>query len=376
MRITYLLPAPGIPVQGPSGSSAHARGLVRALRRQHDVRLLAAKIHDRRGSFGEPTRARAVGVPGWPSWLRTYRDLTEVIAARRISRRVIEQAHAGWVPDLIIERHSLFSDAGWRIHDRLAVPWVLEVNAPLWEERRRFEQLRRPAWALDWQREVLQAAPCIVAVSRWLVDWLRSDIGCDNAHWLPNGVDLRLGSRAAGRALLGVAEDVPVIGFVGSMKPWHGLDRLAGVAAAAGARLALVGRLAKGMTAPEGALLTGHLDPDALADAVAALDVGLAPYPADAPPWFCPLKILDYRAQGTPVVATDVGECAVLVGDAGSVVPAEDDDALIDAVRHWLAQPRPAPAARTWGEVGEKLLAISGVPLDSPARKPPVALMP
>ncbi|MFT5682020.1 MAG: glycosyltransferase involved in cell wall biosynthesis [Myxococcota bacterium] len=362
MRITYLLPASGIPVQGPSGASAHARGIVRALRRDHEVRLLAAKITDRRGTFGEPTRARAVGVPGWPSWLKTYRDLTEVIAARRISRRIIEQAHAGWRPDLIIERHSLFSDAGWRVHDRLGVPWVLEVNAPLWEERRRFEVLRRPGWALRWQQEVLQAAPCIVAVSRWLVDWLQDDMGCDNVHWLPNGVDLRLGDRVAGRARLGVAPGEKVIGFVGSMKPWHGLDRLVGVAKATGARLALVGRLAPGMIAPQGALVTGHLEPDALADTVAALDVGLAPYPADAPPWFCPLKILDYRAQGTPVVATDVGECRALVGDAGSVVPADDDAALTREVARWLSRPRPAPAARTWQEVSEKLLALSGVP--------------
>lgn len=360
MRISYLLPAPGIPVQGPSGSSAHARGIVRALGQQHEVRLIAAKITDRRGRFGEETPAQAVGVPGWPSWLRKYRDLTEVISARRISRQVIEQAHAGWCPDLIIERHSLFSDAGWRIHDRLGVPWVLEVNAPLWEERRRFEELRRPEWARAWQRDVLQAAPCIVAVSRWLVRWLTEEMGCTNVHWLPNGVDHRPGDRGAGRAALGVADDVPLVGFVGSMKPWHGLDRLAGIAEAAGARLAVIGRLAPGMSAPEGALHSGHLEPGALADVVAALDVGLAPYPADAPPWFCPLKILDYRAQGTPVVATDVGECSVLVGDAGTVVPPADDAALLEAVRSWLIHPRPRPSARTWHDVAAELIAISG----------------
>ena len=361
MKVAYLLPAPGIPVQGPSGASAHARGLCRALMAEHEVHLLAAKLVDRRGRFGEPVRAQAVGVPGWPSWLETYRDLTEVISARRIARSVIHSAHEGWVPALVIERHSLFSDAGWRIHDRLGVPWVLEVNAPLWEERRRFEALRRPAWALSWERRVLLAAPCIVAVSRWLVRWLREDVGCRNVHWVANGAALRAGDRTAGRARLGVGMREPVIGFVGSMKPWHGLHRLAGIAAAVGARLALIGRLGEGVEVPAGALVTQHLDPASLADVVAALDVGLAPYPADAPPWFCPLKILDYRAQGTPVVATDVGECATLVGEGGTVVPPDDDAALIAAVRRWLGRRRPPPAARPWSAVAAEVIAASGV---------------
>jgi len=356
VRIAYLLPAPGVPVQGPSGASAHARGIVGALRARHDVRLFAARSTDRRGRFGEPTPARVLGVPGWPSWLERYRDLTEVLAARRIARRVVEDAHKGWKPRLVIERHSLFSDAGWRVHDRLGVPWALEVNAPLWQERARFETLRRPAWAQGWERDVLRAAPLVVAVSQWLVTWLREEIGCENAHWVPNGVSVRLGDRMAGRQALGVQPGEPLVGFVGSMKPWHGVARLPRLAAAAGARLVLIGRKPK--TVPPGVIATGHLEPDALADAVAALDVGLAPYPADAPPWFCPLKILDYRAQGTPVVATDVGDCRALVGDGGTIVPPGDDDGFVGAIRAWVGR-RVVPAPRSWQEVGSQIIALA-----------------
>jgi glycosyltransferase involved in cell wall biosynthesis len=353
VRIAYLLPAPGVPVYGPSGASAHARGVVRALRESHDVRLLSARLTDRRGTFGEPLAARAVGVAGWPSWLEGYRDLTEVIAARRIARRVIEEAHRGWPPQLVIERHSLFSDAGWRIHDRLGVPWVLEVNAPLWEERRRFEALRRPVWARGWEREVLLAAPVIVAVSQWLVRWLREEVGCKNVSWVPNGAELRLGDRLAGRRRLGASADESLVGFVGSMKPWHGVSRLPRLAAAAGARLVLIGQTPK--HPPPNIITTGHLDPEALADVVAALDVGLAPYPADAPPWFCPMKILDYRAQGTPTVATDVGDCRALVGRAGAVVPPDDDDAFVSAVRAWIGR-RVLPTPRSWQDVSAEII--------------------
>ena len=67
MRLAYLLAAPGIPVQGPSGSSAHVRGLVGALREEHQVALYALKEVDRRGRFGAATEAVITGVGGWPS---------------------------------------------------------------------------------------------------------------------------------------------------------------------------------------------------------------------------------------------------------------------------------------------------------------------
>ena len=345
-----------MPVQGPSGSSAHVRGLCRGLQELgHDVRVVAARLADRRGVYGEPVPAVEVGVPGWPSWLDRYRDLTEVRAARRVARRVIEDALADGAPDLLIERHSLFSDAGWRVSARLGTPWVLEVNAPLAAERARYEVLRRPAWAARWERDVLQAAPVVVAVSRWLERWLVEEIGCRRVAVVHNGTDGLAGDRARGRALLRAGPGEPLLGFVGSSRPWHGVDRLARVARAVGARAVLVGAV-DGVL--EGPITPGHLGPQDLADVVAALDVGLAPYPADAPPWFCPLKVLDYRAQGTPVVASDVGECRALVGEGGEVVPPDDDDALIDAARAWLGR-RATPAVRSWGTVAGEVLAIA-----------------
>ncbi|MBM4393322.1 MAG: glycosyltransferase, partial [Deltaproteobacteria bacterium] len=90
------------------------------------------------------------------------------------------------------------------------------------------------------------------------------------------------------------------------------------------------------------------------ADLVAAMDVGLAPYAADAPPWFCPLKILAYRAQGTPVVATDVGDCALVAGSGGSIVARVDD--LADAAASWRGR-RCTPQVRGWDTVVEEALS-------------------
>lgn len=358
MRIALVVGSPGVPVRGPSGSSAHVRGLARGLGALgHSVRIWAARLVDRRGAHGDPVEdAVETGVPGWPSWLEPWRDLREIRAARRISRAVIEAAHAGDAPALLIERHSLFCDAGWRVRERLGTPWVLEVNAPLAQERSRYEVIRTPRLANRWERDVLRAAPAIVAVSDWLVTWLREEIGARNVTRVWNGTEGLPGDRARGRAALGLGADEPAVGFVGSMKPWHGLERAARLAGALGARLVLIGPTPA--DPPRGALLTGHLGPQALADAVAALDLGLAPYPADAPPWFCPLKILDYRAQGTPVLATDRGEARALVGEGGAVAPAEDEDLLIELGRAWLGR-RAAPWVRAWRDVASEVLAAA-----------------
>ena len=85
LRVAYLVPAPGIPVQGPSGASAHVRAIAGALGQQVDLRVYAARAVDHRGRFGEEVAATISGVGGWPSWLNRYRDMIEVGAARRLA---------------------------------------------------------------------------------------------------------------------------------------------------------------------------------------------------------------------------------------------------------------------------------------------------
>ena len=132
------------------------------------------------------------------------------------------------------------------------------------------------------------------------------------------------------------------------------------MAAAVDARLVLIGEGTASVSGldPERVIRTGFLDGLALADAIAALDVGLAPYPADAPPWFCPLKIFDYRARGVPVVTTDVGDGAILVRGGGLAVPPDDEDAFIEAVRRCLHSARPPVRVRSWDTVAREILEL------------------
>jgi glycosyltransferase involved in cell wall biosynthesis len=312
-------------------------------------------LADRRGATGQiGVPVEAVGVAGWPSWLDGWRDLAEIATSRRCARAATRLS-----PDLIWERHSLFSDAGWKVARSTGARWILEVNAPLVQERSRYERLRRPALAASWERDVLLAADEIVAVSAWLVDWLGS-LGCKRVRDLPNGVSAEVGDRAAARARLGL-DGRFVLGFLGSMKPWHGVARLPAIFDAVRrqipeAVLLVVGDGPETLSHP-GILRTGTLSEAGVADCVAAMDVALAPYAADAPPWFSPLKIPAYRAQGTPVVATDVGDCAAMVGGAGTVLPASASDAdIAEAALAWRTRERPPAVLRSWANVVSEAL--------------------
>ena len=69
-------------------------------------------------------------------------------------------------------------------------------------------------------------------------------------------------------------------------------------------------------------------------------------------PWVCPLKMLDYRSQGVPVVAVPVGDTPALADHLGGhVVPW--GDAWPDAVRRAL-QATPRVAHRSWEDVVEE----------------------
>ncbi|MCB9741677.1 MAG: glycosyltransferase family 4 protein [Alphaproteobacteria bacterium] len=351
-----MAPAPGVPPLGPSGASAHLRGVAWAMQGLgHELRVVAAQASDRRGVHGEmPVPVEAAGVPGWPSWLKGWRERREAWVSHKVARLALR----GPAPELIYERWSLFAGVGAAVRAKTGAPWVLEVNAPLLQERERFEELLDRPYAEAWQRRTLLGADRVVAVSRWVQRWLVEEIGVPAARvrYVPNGAAQFEGDRAATRAALGLQEHF-VLGFLGSMKPWHGVESLLGLLE----RLPDARALLVGGGAPEAlvghprVLALGQVGERRAAELVAAMDVGLAPYPADAPPWFCPLKVLAYRAQGTPVVGTAVGELPELVGEGGEVVPAGDPDALAAACARWRGR-RAAPRRRSWEQVvGEAL---------------------
>ena len=342
-------PDTGIALHGTSGASAHLRGVVQGLA---DTGWSPQVAVCKRISADQP-QGTGPGVPvTWvpaqrARWLGPWREHALSWSSRALLRAAV-RAHP---PDLLWERYSLVADGGMRLG---VTPRVVELNAPLTLERSRYGRIRDMRRACRLERRILQSADRVIAVSPWLAEWAVRQVGChpSRVRWVLNGSCIRpSNNRQATRERLGLTG--LVLGFLGSLKPWHGLALLRAIAEALPQATLVVAGVGPGQV-PEHPRIRalGYVSPADCPHLLAACDVGLAPYAPDAPPWFCPLKIIDYLAAGLPVVASAVGVCAQLVGDRGEVVQGQGANLWAKAITRQagagrLSRPRPWSAVIT-----------------------------
>lgn len=203
LRILYVCADRGVPFLGAKGASVHARSVTGALSRLgHTVAVAVRNL----GSGNPPPDVdHLTELPGGDEAAPLLGDLVR-------SRRI----------DVVVERYSLESGAARAASRWAGVPLILEVNAPLVAEARRFRGLEDDG-ADDRERAVLAAADHVQVVSQALLRHVRAaapDVPCT---WIPNGANVELFGRAVPERLPGCAGHV-VVGFVGSMKAWHGVE--------------------------------------------------------------------------------------------------------------------------------------------------------
>ena len=278
-------------------------------------------------------------------------------AALEVQSDVVAAVARLFGADAIYERYALFGGAGVAAAATLGIPHVLEVNAPLREEASRFRTLPHPEVAADIERAVFGGTNRILAVSHPLQRWLESEgVEPERIEVVPNAVaPSRIGKRHSrdDRDL--------VLGFCGSLKPWHGVEVLLEACASAFAqepdlRLEVIGsgpleHLVESADLPAGRLRAFGALPHADAlERLRSWDVGVAPYLPLDDFYFSPLKVLEYMAVGLCPVASDLGDLPALLdgGDRGLLVPAGDARSLASAFLE-LARDRDRAA-----EIGER----------------------
>lgn len=295
-------------IQSRDGQGVHLDAMVAALRAAgHDVLVVGPAAYDQAGLGGE---SRLVaGLRRWlPSAAAELAELAYGVPAYlRLAR-----AAAAFRPDAIYERYNLFHLAGALFARRRGLPFLVEVNAPLAEERARFGTLRLRALARRAEAFVWRSADRLLPVTEVLAGHATA-AGVDPRRIVvvPNGIDLADFPEPAPPPA-SAAEDV-VLGFVGFVRAWHGLDAvIRAIAAWQGRprlRLVVVGdgparveleRLAEGLGVAARVRFTGLAAREAIPGLVAGFDIALQPA---AVAYASPLKVFEYMAAGRAIIA-------------------------------------------------------------------------
>jgi glycosyltransferase involved in cell wall biosynthesis len=262
------------------------------------------------------------------------------------------------------------------------VPGVLEVNAPLIEEQSKHRTLVNIKLARAATDRAFSSASAIVAVSTEVATYLEAfAASAGKVRVVPNGVDVDRFVRRKSPSRSGAF----TIGFVGTLKPWHGTDLLLKalrhvLAAGVDARILIVGdgperdalqSLVSELGVSARVTFTGAVPPLQIAELLERMDVAVAPYPRLDGFYFSPLKVYEYMAAALPVIASDIGQLASLVthGRNGLLVAPGDICQLSSAIIRLHRDPRLCDSLGnagfetakhyTWGAVVGRILQIA-----------------
>ena len=291
------------------GQGVHLEAMVAALRAAgHTVQVVGpASFADT--ALGQDNRVVTLLRRMLPSWIGELAELAYVVPSTlRLSRAAAELK-----PDIIYERANLFHLAGAWVSARRGIPLLLEVNAPLAEERARFGQLklRRIAGAIErlaWRRAT-RVLPVTDVLAQRIAE---AGVPQSRISVVPNGIDLADFPKALSQ---GPSREEVVLGFVGFVRGWHGLDHvirsLAHYSGKPKLTLQIVGdgpargeleQLARELGVISQVQFTGLTHRQHIPELVRRFDIALQPA---AVPYASPLKVFEYMAAARAIVAPD-----------------------------------------------------------------------
>ena len=232
-------------------------------------------------------------------------------------------------PDAIYERYNLFSLAGPLLRGFYGIPLVLEVNAPICEERAEIDGLALHRFAAWSQRTAWRRADYALPVTKVLADYLRrEDVPEERIVVIPNGIDAErfadLPDRETAKQRLGLGGKL-VLGFTGFVRPWNGLDRVIDLLTVCGAsfdvHLLLVGdgparaqleQRARQAGVGDRMTITGIVPREQVGNHLAAFDIALQP---GVTAYASPLKLFEYMAAGLAIIAPDTANIREILTD-------------------------------------------------------------
>ena len=174
-------------IQSRDGQGVHLDSLVAALRAEgHEVRVVGPAAYDQ-AELGGESRLVALIRRRLP---RFAVELLELAYSAPAFLK-LDRAAREFTPDLLYERYNLFYLAGALVARRRRLAFLVEVNAPLAEERARFGGLALKGLARWSERFVWRRADRVLPVTAVLGGHVAAaGVPAERIVVIPNGIDL------------------------------------------------------------------------------------------------------------------------------------------------------------------------------------------
>jgi glycosyltransferase involved in cell wall biosynthesis len=329
MKILYYSPHPYLNLTSKTGYGTHMREMINAFRvLGHNVLPIINGGTDDVGYSSEKKSIELIKrifksiIPSF-IW-RSVKDYRLLQFDKR-AEAALEKQVIAYQPDLIYERAYYIQTSGINVAKKFKIKHYLEVNAPYTEETTEFEKARTVFARTAEEREEKQliSPDKIFVVSSALRDYFTDKIkginqkniivtpNCVNPEKIKVDTTLRIKIEEK----YGL-KDYTVVGFVGSIFPYHGVDILIDAFNEVykkneKIKLLIVGdgliapqlkKHAQTLEAANHIIFTGNVSHSDIFSYIDLMDITVL---ADTK-WYCsPIKIFEYGALAKAVIAPD-----------------------------------------------------------------------
>lgn len=371
-----------------AGSAIKAIEFIRAINNLGHTAHLEWRSSQPNGTVTTTEKVKESLKPALQKYLHEPKKLALNIPHAIEEYRILKQQK----PDIFFNRIELYTYSGALLSKLLNLPMVVEADCPPTYEFMNFygkHYMHLGNLAQRIEMSVLQQADAVIAISKILKDYyVDNGIAAEKIHIIPNGADPeKFRPRPKPEALARQYDlgDKVVIGWVGSLAGWNGIENLVDMALHVlenypNAAFMMVGGGANKQFFTEKlhvrdfasrVILPGTVPHDDVPDYLACMDIVLAPYPK-LPFWYpSSMKVFEYMAAGKTVLASNVGQIGEIIrdGDNGLLfdpdVPEELTAKTLQALQDAELRRKTGEQARrdvlakyTWEQHARTMIAI------------------
>jgi glycosyltransferase involved in cell wall biosynthesis len=357
MKILYYSAHPHLQLNAPTGYGTHMREMINAWRKIGiEVKTLIAGDLSRGAFEGVPQKRHQNYKEFIPKLVwETFKDFQLMRFDASLEKK-LSQVIDDFQPDLIYERVTYLQNSGVKTANRKAIRHISEVNAPYPLERVELSgKSLLVSFGRNVERQILAASNKIVVVSTALADHFEAILPGVKSKVLvvPNNVNqdkvvLQPDKIQELRKEFGLADQL-VVGFVGSIFPYHGVDILiqsfAKLPGRTGVKLLIVG---DGLTLPDlkeqarklgvfsDVIFTGSVPHAEVYNYIQLMDICCLMRSN----WYMsPVKIFEYGVMKKAVVAADVSAVRDVMTSAEAMIVSDDAVAFQAALQKLIHDP-------------------------------------